>query len=365
MIIHFFHSDRNRAPQFITYVVDQFESPEMCSEFVIVSDSEHDEITIHNRKIRYVNSAAIGSFLESLCGYSAIVLHGLFYPWCECVLRKVPKQVKVAWMFWGGELYGGNSVFLAPYSRFLNNLHSLIKKEAPQWHLPSELYQRIDYCLTGEKEEYEYAKEFLNLERTEHIWYTYYSIEDTVGELYDSFSWGNNVWLCNSSSIENNAFDAIARLLRPKNRKHLRGRTIIMPLSYGALWIRNAMTRIGPVAFRSGFHPLLDFMPRVEYNRLLLDCSTIILPHYRPAAQGNILTALWLGIRVYLSEKSMSFLFFKRLGVHIYSFESDFYRFGCSRLSKYEVDNNRRILSEWYGKKHIKEACLNVVFKLQ
>lgn len=318
-----------------------------------------------SRGIRCVNPGdenAVTVLLESLENYSAIVFHGLFYPWCETVLRSVPEQVKVAWMFWGGEVYFDKDCFLAPVTKAVYIFRQRVKfKSERTWHLPIHLYQRIDFCLTGVQEEFEYVKRWAHTERMRHIWYTYYSIEKTVGSLMHSSCKGDNVWICNSAAVENNVYDVVAFLLSPKNRKHLKNRTVVMPLSYGARWVRNSMERIGPIAFPSGFTPLLAFLPRPEYNQLMLSCSTMILFYYRPAGQGNILTALWLGMRVYLSEKSMILSFFQRLGIVIFSLESDFSRYGCEKMLVDDVQNNRSILLEYYGRKHIDEACLDVV----
>ena len=372
MILHLLHSDNKTGHQFATYVIEHFSSPEMCSEFAIVanSDSKSREGFPCQELIHFVDPAnqnAIQDLVDSLNRYSGIVLHGAFYPWCETILASVPRNVTVAWMFWGGELYDRDMLFLAPITKSLTKLHSFVKrqKSVANWHLPIESFRKIDYCLTGEKEEYEYAKKYLHADRLQLVWYTYYSIEDTVGNLLDKYSSGDNVWICNSASVENNVFDLLARFLLLRYRKHLRGRTVIMPLSYGPQWVRNALVRIGPKVFRTGFKPLLEFLPRPEYNKMMLDCSTMILPHYRPAAQGNILTALWLGMRVYLSEKSMSYAFFKRIGVSIYSFESDFVKYGCSRLSQEIVERNRQVLRVWYGKEHVRKACYDVVAALQ
>lgn len=370
MILHLLHSDNATGRQFAEYVIGQFSSPEMCSEFAIISDSDVKDSFLHQERIHFINLSnkdLLLCLIKSLSEYSALVLHGVFYPWCELILKSVPDKVKVAWMFWGGEIYDRDMSFLAPLTRRLTILHGFIKrkKDNPSWSLPKELFQRIDYCLTGEKEEYEYAKEYVQSTQMQHIWYTYYSMEETLGDLFNQYSSGNSVWLCNSASVENNVFDAVAKLSYGRNRKHLRGRKVIMPLSYGSGWVRNAMIKIGPHFFKSGFLPLVEFLPRKEYNRMMLDCSTMILPYYRPAAQGNILTALWLGMRVYLSEKSMSYLFFRRLGVNVFSFESDFNKYGCLRLSKGEIEQNRQILRTWYGKDHVDEACRNVVAALR
>lgn len=365
MILHFLHYDHTTGRQFASYVINQFASSEMISEFVIISESAVNiDIEIHNR-LRVISpvSKEFSSLIDAIGEYSAIIIHGLFYPWCELVLSSVPKEVKVAWMFWGGEIYDRDDRFLAPISKIANRLHSLLKgKSNVQKWLPSiNVLQRIDYCLTGEIEEYEYAKRYLRSRNLQFIWYTYYSIEETLGDFYYAYKQGDDVCFCNSASITNNMFDALARFSLQRFKDVFKGRKVIMPLSYGSPWIRNAMLKICPKVFGDGFEPLLTFIPREEYNKLLLNCSTMILPHYRPAGQGNILTALWLGMRVYLSNKSMSFAFFKRLGVNIYSLESDFNKYGCKVMADKDIQHNREVLTLWYGKRHIEEACKNVV----
>ena len=222
-----------------------------------------------------------------------------------------------------------------------------------------DLYQRIDYCLTGEQEEYEYAKAFLH-NSMDFIWYTCYSIEETLGELKDKRATGNNVLFCNSAAIKNNMFDAALRMRRRGCRKHLKNRKVIMPVSYGEPWVKNLMLKFGPKCFDQ-FEPLMNFMPRDEYNAMMLGCSTLILPYYQPAGQGNIITAMWLGMRVYISEKSIAYNFFKRIGVKIYSFENDFEKYGCDAVPDEEMEYNRKVLREMFSLEHVMQSAKNVV----
>ena len=90
----------------------------------------------------------------------------------------------------------------------------------------------------------------------------------------------------------------------------------------------------------------------------------MIMNHYIPQAQGNILVGLWLGMRVYMSEKSLSYKFFKRLGCIVYSFESEFKIFGLSKLSEDQKNTNREILSQWYNNEHTMSGVKNIVVTL-
>lgn len=360
MVLHIAADDK-----FTEYTISQFSAPEMESRIVVIPyGGKYKAQPSENVSIIRYRSEEFQALLKTLDSYSGIVLHGMFWPFCEDIIKAAPKHVKIAWYFWGGEIYSRDDLtlsFLAPITKFLYRLHDLQKPKSDweAWQLPIELYQRIDYCLTGEHEEYEFAKAYVH-NSMDFIWYTCYSIEETLGELKNKRATGNNVLFCNSVAEESNVFDAALTMRRRAYRKHLKNRKIIMPMSYGAQWIRNMMLKLGPWCFDQ-FEPLMTFIPRDEYNEMMLSCSTLILPYYSPAGQGNIITALWLGMRVYISEKSIAYNFFKRIGVKIYSFESDFEKYGCAAMSDEDLTHNRKVLTEMFSREHVMQSAKNVV----
>ena len=371
MILHFLVYDSQTGNQFSDYVVRQFSNPEMRSDFVAISSLKSlPEREFNLERVRVVDpsSEAFESFLSSLGDYSAIVLHGLFYPWCERVLKSVPDNVKVAWMFWGGEIYGRKDLeyrFLAPFTKsvfFLKQIKDRFhgKREA-HYELPLNLYKRIDYCLTDMEEEFAFAKEYIGASRMKFHWYNYYSINETLGKLKDCRCNGSNVFLGNSATIECNYFDVFPRLFRilPDESR------AFMPLSYGAAWVRNLVVKFAERLFGKRAVLLTDFLPRNEYNELMLSCSTMIQPHYRAQAQGNIITALWLGMRVYLSEKNFAYRYFKRIGAVVFSLEKELSKEGFSPLPDETVAHNRAVLLRWYDKAAMFERNLNLVTLLE
>lgn len=90
----------------------------------------------------------------------------------------------------------------------------------------------------------------------------------------------------------------------------------------------------------------------------------MIMAHYYPQAQGNIITGLWLGMKVYLSNKNMTYHYFKRIGCYVYSIENDLKR---SNKELYEpeteekIRHNRQILSYWYSKENMKKRNSELV----
>lgn len=362
MILHFLTDDK-----FADYAITQFSDPEMQSEFVCLNTAGRmDLVKLRDRtQVIWPYSEEFRTFLdESLGKYNAIILHGMHWGWWQrWILQKVPKNVKVAWVFWGGEIYGRSDCDIlryAPITKYITRIHqwkSCRDKIDTSWELPIELYQRIDYCLTSEQEEYEYAKAFVRNDHMQHIWYTYYDIDATVGALKDAWYNGNNVIVGNSATETCNYFDVI-----PIIRKCLgKDQRVVLPLSYGAPWITNAVSKYAKFFLGNAAMPLLDFMPRNEYNKILQSCSVMIMPQYIPQAQGNIVTGLWLGMRVYVSEKSMAYQFLRRIGCKIFSYESEFSKYKLSPLSQEDIDHNRKVLRENYSKEHVLEGAKNVV----
>lgn len=363
MILHFITDEI-----FSDYVISQFSSPEMCSEVVCLNASGKMQLVEQRASVRLMSpySQNFLTFLDTELGkYKAIVLHGMHWgQWQRWILEKVPDNVKVAWVFWGGEIYCRSDLGVtrfAPITKFITQIRNIkklvIKAKKNDWELPIELYQRVDYCLTSEQEEFEFAKAFLKNEHLQHIWYTYYDIDTTLGAVKNTECNGTNVIVGNSATEECNYFDVIPRI-----KKYLRkDQRVVLPLSYGAPWVTNSVSKYAKFFIGDAAMPLLEFMPRNEYNKILQSCSTMIMGQYIPQAQGNILTGLWLGMRVYMSEKSIAYKFFKRIGAKVFSFESDFDSYRFVPLSEREKEENRKVLQTYYSRQHVEDALENMI----
>lgn len=353
MILHLLFDSK-----FGEYAIRQFSDSIMCSDFVLVADSNNQVNSEQYRNVRIIkeDEDEFSSLLCQLGDYKAIVLHGLFYPWQERVLSAVPHHVKVAWVFWGGDIYGRKDFWngsLSFSSRCLMELHNLkrilrTRKSTNQYELPFSCLRRIEYCLTDIPHDYECVLDYLKTP-IKRLWYNYYSIEDTIGALFQDRIQGNNILIGNSCSIQCNHIDGFMAV----SKLDTGDSDIIVPLSYGESWLRRHLLSLGKCLFKEHFRPLTLFLPRDQYNQIITSCSVAVMPHYRPQAFGNILTALWLGTRVYLSKRNPLLNYFQELGAFIFSIEDDLNKnnpFALSSLSDDEVTGNRQVLSLVYGK---------------
>ena len=366
MILHLLFDDK-----FADYVIDLFgEIKEVKSTFAFISYEDKIRYIKQIDKIDffYINKGGIEQLLSNINKYNAVVFHGAFYPWQEEILKLIPNNIHKIWHVWGGEIYGQSDLsctFLAPLTKKINHFHKLFKKKTSNYIFPKKLFKKFNYCLTSIEEEYIFVRDYIGIDNDfKYLWYSCYTIEDTIGKsLLNEECSGNNIWLGNSATIENNYFDIFLYLKRYLN---IENRKIIVPLSYGAPWIRNYIIKLGNLLFKNKFSPIINFLPREVYNSKMLDCSVMIQPHWRQQAHGNILTGLWLGMRVYLSKKSIEYKFLKRIGIIVFSIEDDLNKNSAifARLSNEEMNINRKILTEHYGKKKVKEAIFNIAIEI-
>ena len=352
--------------QFSDYVIKQFRLEEMQSDFVLVSDTNLMQYFQSVDAVRIVNpsiESEMDQLLEDIAKYKSVIFHGLFYEWQEWLLNRWPKHVKVAWVCWGGEVYAQPDIrrlFLKPFSKIIDILYRVRRFQRNIEDIFSkELFEKADYLLTNVEAEYKFVRKYIGT-GIHYLPYNYYSIDETLGELKLSTVHGKNVFLGNSATIENNHFEAMLQL----KRLGIGNLKIVMPLSYGVPWVRNICLKVGKRLFKDNFQPILKFMPRVEYNATMLECAVMIQAHLREQAHGNIVTGLWLGMRVYLSDKSIDYQHFKLLGCHLYSIEKDLRRSNPNALlplSADEIAHNRTILLNAYGRERIQYNVQKIV----
>lgn len=355
MILHISCDD-----QFVRYVDKQFMGGQTSSKLVVCDYKAAPEFAKHAPHMEYIQAYTKGFYqlLESLGTYDAIIFHGLFGRWATDILDAVPEEVKIGWVCWDAEVYARPEreyENLMPITRMLRRLkyvYSYFKngnKPHPDYFVPKDRFKRINYCLCDMPQETKESNRYFGT-NMEWLPYNYYSIEDTVGELREARVYGNNIFLGNACRYGNNHIDALWQLrgLVGKSQK------VITPLSYGNMGLQKHVLRAGHILLRDAFDPLVNYMPLEEYNDKMLSCSVMIQNHYTPQALGNILVGLWLGMRVYLSKRNVTYDFLNDLGVHVFSVENDLNRQNphlFEPLSDADVAHNKEVLEGVYGRK--------------
>ena len=361
--------------KFGDYAIDQFQNYQDRSRIVLVA-SRNDTIQhvhkIQKQDIIIYKSPEYNELIAHLSDYKAVIMHGLFSYIQYDIIRHLPQETKLAWVLWGAEIYARSDTYtsyLAPLTKYVYRhkriIDKLHKRRNPYNDVSLDILHRVDYMLGSSMELFEEVKAYVGNSAMKHLQYSYFTLEQLIGEdMLNQTVNGNNVLLGNCASLENNHIEAMLRLKRlglPKDSK------LITPLSYSTLWVKNMINQVGHVLFKNQFFPLLNFMPRQEYNRLVQSCSVFIANHHRPNAFGNVLTALWLGARVYASKKNVQTRFLQRLGLHINTMEYDFNTKNADLYNPHtdtEREEDRAILRSIYGKEQMDKNIDKIVSAL-
>ena len=161
-----------------------------------------------------------------------------------------------------------------------------------------------------------------------------------------------NVLIGNSNSPENNHMDIYPILVG--GIENIEGIKYFVPLSYGHNdSYKLSVINKGNKYLKNNFCPLLDFMDRLEYVKILQGCSAAVFYHYRQQGMGNLIALLYMGTRVYLSFRNPLFLYFKRMGITIFDFEKEYKLFSNKKLDREIVNNNRAVIDSIFSKEKV------------
>lgn len=156
---------------------------------------------------------------------------------------------------------------------------------------------------------------------------------------------GRDILVGNSATASCNHLE----VFRALSGTNLEQRRVVVPLTYGDPWYRDALLVEGQRILGAQFHPVVDHLPLDQYLDLLGSCQIMVFNHRRQQALGNIGAALYQGAHVYLDERNPLFNWFRSRGVSIQSVESLSRRLPESPVEASILARNRAFLSEVWG----------------
>ena len=289
--------------------------------------------------------------------FDAVILHsfGVVSP---IIIKQIPKEIKVFWFGWGYDIYNypehkpflkwnlykpiTNKYIKTSTYKNIRHFASKIKFFLMQKdNLYNKAFNRIDFFSGVVDFEYDLLKQNPKF-RAHKVRFSYSSL-DLINSYknYEKYN-GNNILVGNSAAITNNHLD----LLQYLKQIDLNNRKIIIPLSYaGPKKYVEDVVNLYKRTFNNNVITLTDFMPFVEYKQYIQSCSSAIFFMNRQQAMGNIITALKLGCKVFLSENNPIYEYYKDLGMNIFSVEQDLSNENFNIcLTDKEIENNRNIL---------------------
>lgn len=276
-------------------------------------------------------------------------------------IKYIPKNIHVCWEVYGYDLYNqflepnGYKISYTPSSKYkkyafartyfpsLFNIALYVRgyRNVLKWEKNRKFryicnrINSIQYCCKYDALFIEkYAK------RTIPSYEVFnYSLSEVLGDLKDSrFASGKYIMVGNSASFSNNHFyilNYLEKLGLPSDFK------IIMPLSYGGTQkYADDVEKRFKDAFPGKVDVLRQYIPLQEYNNLFLNINSCIMSSWRQESIGTIILCLYLGIKVFMSQKSPLYQWLKDCGFIIFELESA----SCNSLQN-SLDDDSRILN--------------------
>lgn len=291
---------------------------------------------------------------DKLSGVDKIIIHFLSYKKIKFINTYFPQFIPCYWNIWGADLYNsileyrGYPVYYEPrflgYRFFVRKILCHLKVSTPiQKVVLNFIKERVTYFVSNA--DYGIAKQYIGnyINGVQVTGFRYYPIDVILGELTEKTAKGNVLLLGNSASFTNNhsyAFKYLSGL-------DLKDKKVVVPVSYGGSpkYI-NHILKQGYKKWGQSFIPLQKFLPLDEYNQLMTTAEICVFSSWRQEAFGNIVVALYLGAKVFLSEKSSLVRYFASIGVVVYILEQIKQEDIDSPLPEGIKNSNRKILFE-------------------
>ena len=315
-----------------------FEGPDFDNEIIVLGEKgqytgRYQESTIYQNPSR----SNIDQLITHCRNADMVVLYNLCFV-KSFIANRLPAQVKIAWRFFGHELYRYDiseqysdltkSMLAADkfnlidglknlknYIPALRNLRNLIAFRAVYDDEFRKAIKRVDFFLWHFQEEYEYLRKgwpdlpsfcilpTLNLPTLK----------------YDSNHNGhkekeNLIVIGNSKNSLNNHFDILNMVLESRNFNQY---VFHVPFSYDSETsysrkFREAVSGLENIILSEAFLSLDD------YEAVFKKAAALVINTYRQKALGTILLALKNGVKVYLNRKNITLSVLSSCGFVVY-----------------------------------------------
>jgi|SRR5665647_2827929 len=307
--------------------------------------------------------------------FNFIVLHNLYSPQHLYFANIIPNSIKMVAIIYGADFYNHKSfykedlygkitfgikksvirkpenVLLRKMKRFyMLKTNKQYAAQNPTLKSKENAFKRIDLLATHILPDYKNIAERFNY-KPEWVNFSYYTIED-----FDKINMLNiekiKVLIGNSATQSNNHLEVFEILKDKKDNFE-----ILCPLNYGDTEYGDLIENQGVKLFGNQFIALRDFVTLDEFTKIQSGCGFVIMNHYRQQAAGNIIASLWMGAKVFLSERSPIYIHLKDIGCIIFTVEHDLVETNAfTSLMRTQIEINKNTLKNYYSRNTIVNA---------
>lgn len=271
--------------------------------------------------------------------------------------KRAPLNVKLIWSIPGGDLYNrylryfGYPIVYGENRRPKYIIGKLLRR-LPRRREFNYLIRRCSAIVSANCD-YSLIKKYSPKVESlpKHIYSIAYPMEKMLGDLYGKpfvKNLSHHVIIGNSASRTNNHL-YVLKCLRGIDTKES---SISLLMSYGGsddTYKEDVFSK-----YRSTFGDsvsfITDYMPLSDFNRMLTTATHFVYGNWRQEAVGNILTAFYLGGKVYLSNLNPLLQDFRSKGFCVFCLEEADDNF-FSPMTIEEKEHNRHLIDDLYNVK--------------
>jgi hypothetical protein len=368
-IIHIVQNDK----KFVNTIIRLFSNNNSVDNTFIIESNNVEEKTIKQENVFYRTTKEIlaDSFIKNeIKNNEILVIHSLSTSRAK-LITKIDFDIKIIWAAWGGDFYHHHpslkTKILKPKTKKIEEqlqpkikeliIRPLIKRIYPQrfsYYWQKKAIKKIDYIAPVIYDDYELIKKHYKAPHLKCIDFSYGNLEEDLLVGVDlSLKLGENILFGNSSSFTNNHVEIIDIL----SRINLEDRKLITPLSYGNMKLKDYLVEYGKQKLKNNFEPLVDFIPKEEYHKIMQSCGFVIMNHKRQQGLATIITELYLGVKMFFNKENPTYNYFKKLGANVYLIDEIITKKekAFTPLTKQEIEQNREVLIKTRSKKAVEE----------
>lgn len=329
---------------------------------ILKGDKRH---VLQRKNVVFVKTVSdIKGYLQKSLDYHYFIIHFLRVDVAK--LLATFRHPNYCWIEWGADLYNYllefrgypmyEDVELKKYLLKEKGLYplSLLKQRIGSYQRQrtiSKFVRKVKYFMPDSTPDelpllLQYYPEFSHLQYKEIF---YYPIDEILGDLISEQCRGTNIIVNHSASSTGNHVGVFERL----HSLNLNDRKVIVPISYGQEVVRCYIEQKGYEILGDSFSPVKNYMSLGDYNKLLLSANVFIYGHWRQEAVGNILVALYIGGKVFMSPKSPMYTYYKKLGLHLWDLEAINDAEIITPVEQSQVIENRSIILKHYSRERL------------
>lgn len=370
-ILHISHDDK-----FIDYTIEKFyEISNFNHTFLIYTETEVLKLThVKSKKVIFAkkNSEEIKKHIKNIENFNLIFVHYLS-DYVAQIIQRVCHKKKIFMIFYGSEIFNMKEFYESTLQSETKKLIKKInkknfkfielKKEINRYiysrkveKIKKEVLSNVDYFCHWISQDYSLIKSKIKID-AKFLDFIHGSLDMIISPESLRNSKNNDsehILVGNSANESNNHLDILEKLYQCDND----GKKIYMPLSYSesSSEYTKEVIKKGETLFANKYISIKKFLQKNEYYNLCLKCEFIFMNHYRSQAGAVNRFVLYFGKKLFMSEKSNMYKFYKQIGLIVFSIEKELVRNNpdiWKKLTKKQKEHNKLILEKKFGANEI------------